>query len=175
VQVEVARDLFADGGLHYVEFRLRAGGRDCGPQTGGGPEVEIAHAQLEIPGIVAEWSVDFQIFTEGTRTEFLFAREDEGRRQHADHFVRFAIDQDFAADDGRIGLVTAAPERIGEDHDLVVSRLIFLIGEAASESRLYAKDGKNRGRDDGAAHLLGLSAAGEIEDGGLRDADALET
>ena len=70
--------------------------------------------------------------------------------------------------------IAAAPERIGEDHDLVVPRLIFLIGEAASEFRLHAEDGKNRGRHDGAAHLLGLSAAGEIEDGGLGDADALE-
>ena len=31
-----------------------------------------------------------------------------------------------------------------------------------------------RGRHDGAADLLGLSAAGEIEDGGLGDADAFE-
>ena len=37
VQVEIARDLFADGGLHHVEFRLRAGGRDCRAADGRWP------------------------------------------------------------------------------------------------------------------------------------------
>ena len=69
----------------------------------------------------------------------------KGCRQNADHFVRLAIDQDLAADDGGVGLVAAAPERIGEDHHLVVPGLIFLLGEAAPERRLYTEDRKDRG------------------------------
>ena len=65
VEVEIAGDLLADGGLHDVQFGLRAGRRDAGPQAGGGPVVEIAHAELEVAGIVAERLVDFETFAEG--------------------------------------------------------------------------------------------------------------
>jgi hypothetical protein len=130
---------------------------------------------FEIAGIVAQGLIDFEVFTESSRTESLFARKNERRRQNSDHLVRFAIHQNLAADDGGVGPIPTAPDGIGEDDDLVLTGLIFLIGETAAQFRLYTEDGKNRGRNDGAADLLGLSAAGEIEERGLGDADVFET
>ena len=143
VEVEIAGDLLADGGLHDVEFGLRFGGRDAGAQAGGGPVVEIAHVEFEIVGLVAEGLVDFETFTERTRAELLFAGEIEGCRQNADDFVWLAIEQNLAADDGGVGLVAAAPEGIGEDHDLVVSGLIFLVGESRARGAA-ARRGRER-------------------------------
>ena len=106
--------------------------------------------------------------------DLLFTRKLEGWRQDADDFAGFAIEQNLAADDGGVGLVAAAPERIGQDDDLVVAGLLFLFGETAAERRLNAEDVKDAGRYIGAAELLGLSAASEIEGGRPDNADALE-
>ena len=66
VEVEIAGDLLADGGLHDVEFGLGLGGGDAGTEAGGGPVVEIAHVEFELVGLVAEGLVDFETVSERT-------------------------------------------------------------------------------------------------------------
>ena len=90
VEVEIAGNLFADGGLYDVEFGLGAFAGDAGAQAGGGPEIEVAHADLEIGGFVADGFIDFEAFPEGAVAGLFFARELETRGQNAGDFKRLA-------------------------------------------------------------------------------------
>ena len=80
----------------------------------------------------------------------------------ADHNVRDGIQHDGLANDGRIGAVPPAPERIADHHDVLFAGRFFLAGEAAAKLRRGAQKRKEVRRDEGAAEAFGIAIAGEI-------------
>jgi len=67
--------------------------------------------------------------------QVLVLRELEAPRHDADHRVRPRIDLDAASDDGRIAVVAALPEIVGDQHDRLGAGAIVVRHEAASELR----------------------------------------
>ena len=135
VEVEIAGDLLADGGLHDVELGLGFGGGDAGTEAGGGPVVEVAHVEFELVGLVAEGLVDFETISGVLLAELSESGEIKVGRQNADNFIWLAIEQNLAAQDSGVGLVAAAPECIGKDRDLVVA------GFSSSSVKARPRDG----------------------------------
>src|SRR5207249_362516 len=71
----------------------------------------------------------------------------EAGRQDADDRARRAVDDNAAADGGRIGAELTPPEPVAEQHDVVVSRPAVGLDEAASERRLDAEKREKCGFD----------------------------
>ena len=89
------------------------------------------------------------------------ARRPEGTqigRHHADDFRRHAINGHRAADDVRILLEAAAPQRVADDHDRRRVGAIFFGKEQAADLRLHAQRRQQSGGDARGADALGLGA-----------------
>jgi hypothetical protein len=93
-------------------------------------------------------------------------------RHDADHGVRIPVEQDRAADDGRIAPELLLPERMADHDDAIASGRVFAGGERPSRCRLGAIDVEVRGRDAGPPDLHWSTGSGEcrrrIAGGGRR-------
>ena len=65
--------------------------------------------------------------------------------QHADDFVRFAVDAKRAADDVGSAAEAVLPATLADDEDAIVAREIFARQEIAAELRLDAQGGEEIG------------------------------
>jgi len=77
------------------------------------------------------------------------------RRHHADDSDAFAIQPQRAPDDIGIASKAAHPKAVGQDDDVVTTRLIFFGGESASKGRRHAERRKEIGRCDNSAQPFG--------------------
>ena len=79
---------------------------------------------------------------ERQRPPDLIERSIEGAagRQHADHRVRTVVEQNRSIDDGRVRTELVHPERVADDHDPILSQLIFTVDERAPAFGLDAED-----------------------------------
>ena len=82
-------------------------------------------------------------------------------RQHADDRVRPAVDADGPTDDGRIGLVAAPPELIGQDDDRSGARLVVSRVDLSTERRDDAEHAEQARAHGSARDPLGIRAAGQ--------------
>ena len=98
----------------------------------------------------------------------------ERGRQHADHLVGSAIEQDLAAHDGRVGMKAAPPQGIRQDGDAVMAAGIFTFREGPAQARPNAEHGEDIGRNPGSREQLRLSHSGEVHRAGPDDADSFQ-
>ena len=84
--------------------------------------------------------------------------------------MRLAVDEQRAADRGRIAAVAAHPHAVAHDHQLRVRR-DFVLGEHAADAGVAAEDAEEAGGDAAGRDRFGLAVAG---DRALRRPDALE-
>jgi hypothetical protein len=88
----------------------------------------------------------------------------DGRGQHADDFVGFAVDANDATNDVGVASEAVLPTAVADQEDPVIAQEGFIGMEVAAELRLGAEDGKEIGGDAEAEdHLGGFARFGEAQ------------
>jgi hypothetical protein len=87
---------------------------------------------------------------------------------HADQDARDTVEDHGATDERAVSAEPVAPQRFGEQHDVVVTWLELVRCEGAAQQRSEALNRKCVGRDEGSLELLGSFRPDPIDAPGLR-------